>query len=364
MREALATILGAPLNHAAWDQASLPVSLGGLGLRRAKLHAPGAYAISVAHTSSLVCKMLGTRPYVHNADQAITLLNDWSGEKYTFEVLKETSQKQVSHVIDLRCHHLLYNSTSDPREKARLGCVALPHSGDWLNALPSKALNLHMRPNEFRVAAKYRLGLPVFSSSATCPIQDCERENDLMGDHALGCPNNGERINRHNRLRDTVFKAAQSACLGPSQEIRGLLSGSEARPADVFIPAWDKGKDTALDITVVSPLQMSLVDKCAQNHHAALDHAHSRKLASAFQSCAQVNVSFIPLAVETLGAWHPEAIHHLTRIARSLARQSAAPESVTMKHFFQKLAVTLQRANATMILSRQTFFPEREVDGD
>ena len=87
-------------------------------------------------------------------------------------------------------------------------------------------------------------------------------------------------------------------------------------------------------------------------------------MASAFQACAQVSVSFIPLAVETLGALHPEAAEHLTRIARTLARQTAAPESVTIKHFFQKLAVTLQRANATMILSRHSFFPEREVDDD
>ena len=185
-----------------------------------------------------------------------------------------------------------------------------------------------------------------------------------MGDHALGCAYNGERIHRHNRLRDTVFKAAQSACLGPSQEIRGLISGTAARPADVFIPAWDKGKDSALDVTVISPLQISLVDKSARDHHAALDLAHQRKMAGAHQACAQVNVSFIPLAVETLGGWHQEAADQLTRIARTLARQTVAPESVTIKHFFQKLAIMLQRANATMILSRQTFFPEREVDGD
>ena len=87
-------------------------------------------------------------------------------------------------------------------------------------------------------------------------------------------------------------------------------------------------------------------------------------MASAFHACAQVNVSFIPLAAETLGGWHPEAADQLTRIARTHARQTVAPESVTIKHFFQKLAITLQRANATMILSRQSFFPESEVDGD
>ena len=53
----------------------------------------------------------------------------------------------------------------------------------------------------------------------------------------------------------------------------------------------------------------------------------------------------------------------LTRIARALARQSASQESVTIKHFFQKLSINLQRANASMLLSRQTHFPDRECDG-
>ena len=87
-------------------------------------------------------------------------------------------------------------------------------------------------------------------------------------------------------------------------------------------------------------------------------------MASAFHACAQVNVSFIPLAAETLGGWHPEAADQLTRIARTLARQTVAPESVTIKYLFQKLDITLQRAIATMILSRQFLFPESEVDGE
>ena len=148
----------------------------------------------------------------------------------------------------------------------------------------------------------------LFPAHSTCPIQDCTQENDVFGDHAIGCGHSGERTSRHNRLRDTIYKAATSACLAPSQEIRGLVSGSEAGPANVFIPSWDKGIDTALDVTVISPLQQSLVDRSENNHNTALDTAYRRKKTSAFQACADVNVSFIPLAVETFGGWHPDAV--------------------------------------------------------
>ena len=45
-REALTRILGAPLNSLQWDQAKLPVSLGGMGLRAADDHGAAAYSTS------------------------------------------------------------------------------------------------------------------------------------------------------------------------------------------------------------------------------------------------------------------------------------------------------------------------------
>ena len=56
----------------------------------------------------------------------------------------------------------------DIREQARLGSVALNHAGDWLNNAPLKALRLHLRPAEFVLTAKYRLGMPVFDKEGPC----------------------------------------------------------------------------------------------------------------------------------------------------------------------------------------------------
>ena len=364
MRDALGSILGVGLSDRAWRQASLPVSLGGQGLRQVGLHSVAAFSVSSMHSSSLVSAMVSPRAFNPDISHPLSIINDFSGKTFTCQDIKDSSQKEISHCIDLFSQKRLYNSSTGPRERARLGSVSLGHSGDWLNALPSKVMNLHMRPTEFRMAVKYRLGIQVFQSVAGCPVQECSQENDVMGDHAIGCGHSGERTSRHNQLRDTIFKTAASACLAPTQEIRGLVSGSEARPADVFIPAWDKGKDSALDVTVISPLQLNLVDRSAQNHNVALDTAFRRKMASAFQDCANVDVSFFPLAVETFGGWHPVAVTHLTRIGRALARQTNAQESLTIKHLVQRLSVSLQKANAAMILSRQTHFPERADDGD
>ena len=125
------------------------------------------------------------------------------------------------------------------------------HSEDWLNTPPLKALGLHLRPVEFVLASKYRLGKEVYSRAGPCPA--CLRPSDPRGDHAMSCGTGGERIARHNHLRDALFEMAVSAGLGPTKEGRFLLPGDDWRPADVFIPYGAGGRDAALDMTVVNP---------------------------------------------------------------------------------------------------------------
>ena len=73
------------------------------------------------------------------------------------------------------------------------------------------------------------------------------------------CGSAGERVSRHNALRDALYSAAVSASLGPSREGRFLLPGDDRRPADVLVPHWTGGQDTAWDVTVIHPLQAATV---------------------------------------------------------------------------------------------------------
>ena len=67
------------------------------------------------------------------------------------------------------------------------------------------------------------------------------------GDHSLVCGTGGERIVRHNAVRDAIFDTAAAAGLAPLREGRALLPGNNRRPADVFLPHWAGGLDAALD---------------------------------------------------------------------------------------------------------------------
>ena len=134
-----------------------------------------------------------------------------------------------------------------------------------------------------------------------------------MGDHALGCGSHGERIARHNLLRDALYQTAVAASLAPVKEGRFLLPGKDARPADLLIPRWAGGKDACLDVTVVSPLQRAMVAGAAATDGYALTKAFDRKVAKAAEDCRQAGLAFIPLAADTFGGWHAVANEQVTR---------------------------------------------------
>ena len=80
-----------------------------------------------------------------------------------------------------------------------------------------------------------------------------------------------------------------------------LVPGSASRPADVFLPTWERGQPAALDVTVVSTLQNRTVAEAASVSGYALSVARERKVVSHSEACQSAGVSFVPMVVETLG---------------------------------------------------------------
>ena len=60
----------------------------------------------------------------------------------------------------------------------------------------------------------------------------------------------------------TKIGNAQDSPGHPRKEPAGLLPGSDDRPADVLLPFLANGKDAALDVSVVNPLQQQLAGSC------------------------------------------------------------------------------------------------------
>ena len=157
---------------------------------------------------------------------------------------------------------------------------------------------------------------------------------------------------------------AGQAALDPAREEHALIPGREARPADFHIPNWVQGRDAALDVTVVSPMQQALVERAAEEPGHALSHAYQRKMRQSYDDYNREDIFFAPLPVETLGGWHSQAVEHITRLAWQLARHTGREDNEVIRHLFQRLGILLMKGNSALILSRTPDFAQQQYDGD
>jgi hypothetical protein len=116
---------------------------------------------------------------------------------------------------------------------------------------------------------------------------------------------------------------------------------------------WMRGRGAALDVTVTSPLQAAMVDRVAAQPGAAAEAAQKRKSDRYSSRCDAVSIDFVPLAVDTLGGWHPDAILQIGAIARNIGRRADKDQATSSRHLFQKLRLMLQRGNAILLAGRR-----------
>ena len=271
------------------------------------------------------------------------------------------SQRSLSLAIDEAVHQHLFSSAPSTRARALAHSSALPHASDWLNGVPSAALGLHLQDQEFRCCLRYWLGVPLHSTSYSCP--ECRSTADAYGDHQVGCGGNGDRIARHNAIRDVLFSAARSAALAPTREAPSMVPDSHSRPADILLPTWSRGCPAALDVHVISPLQQLTLHGAASTPGHALQVGVRRKLTQHLSACRSAGVDFIPVVAETLGGLAEDTIFIIRFLGEAIAQRSTPQESSTCsKQLFHRVAVSLWRGNASLWLHRLPSLPPF-VDG-
>ena len=186
---------------------SLPVAFGGLGLRGAVRHRSAAYISSLSASQPLLKIMRGrASPKQEQGDLEIPKLkapqagalvgvelqpdlpfapslddlNSQLRASLQLEQALEMLQQELSEMVDGEARVALLESTTSHREQASLRCLARKGSGDWLTTLPSKALGIHLRRQEFILAGCYHLGTLVYKTTGLCPARWCRAQADPM----------------------------------------------------------------------------------------------------------------------------------------------------------------------------------------
>ena len=328
-----------------WMQAQLSLSRGGLGLRSLSSHCVAAYLASISSSGCDKWNLLVEPIELFNglvpAEDAITL-----------ETLATSNMRQHSlsgKIEDQQFRQLFH--ISSPANRARLLSISSRHAASWLTVVPSPGLNLHLEPNEFQIAVKWWLGMDV-SFGSCCP--HCpDHRLDPLGHHALTCKHGGDVVLRHNSLRDVFVEFCHRACLGGQVEV-GSGQGHDrlnSRPADVLVKNWHLGKPAAFDLTITSPLNPTTLTEVGVKCGSSAQVAEVRKHAANDGKCKELGWVCIPLAVESYGCWGMEAQESFKRLAARLAIQMGCSRSQATTTLYQRLSLSLVRANARALLS-------------
>eukprot|EP00731_Ephydatia_muelleri_P023174 Em0015g757a len=328
---------------AAWKQAQLSLSRGGLGLRSLSHHAPAAFIASLCFSG------LGSISHVHLL-QSLEIFNSSVHQSDNIQIgsvlEKLPSQKTLSSILDDNLFRVLQGSLSIA-DRARLLSASSPHASSWLTVTPSEGQGLHLDPPVFQTALKWWLGLDTAEGSicALCP----DKMLDPLGHHATTCKRGGDVVFRHNKLRDILSETCRRAHLSVQVEAGCNLTPdhSHSRPADVLISNWVLGKTAACDISVTSPLNSNIMSEAGVTAGAAAQATELRKHEANDVKCSELGWLCIPLVVESYGAWGKEAMESFSSLASRLAITSSRPKSAVLSELYGWLNLNLVRANST-----------------
>jgi hypothetical protein len=324
--------LGLKPTPEAYDQASVSTTIGGLGIRRIVDHAKGAFTASW-HESQGITHEKWTKPPDKDCSEV-------------YEPQKKASSKTDAAIMA----NLKTNAASDPREIQRLSRLDSPHANAWLSARPSTmdGTDCVLPPRTFRISVARLLGQPV-SSPVPCPL--CEQIIDPLGDHSLCCKKSGDRITRHNRLRNLVFKLADTGLLAPEMEKLGILGVTDKtrrRPGDVSVKNWSLRRGLAIDVAVICPVAPSHV----RTLEPCESYAQTQKIDRYAPAFENSDYDFAPVVFETSGAVNKEGETVLKQIIRFASKREGITHTVYAARAWARLSCCVQYAVAQQILNR------------
>ena len=339
----LSSILNVKLGDTQTAQASLPVKLGGLGIISVVTIASPAF-LSSSHAADPMCQSISREWQLTSNTTYTAALSLWKSQSSSVALPTENLNRQKSWSDPLHLQQADYLlSSSDANNRVRLSACRVQGSGDWLNALPSTSLGLHMNNEQLRTAASVRLGTPV-SIDHTCVR--CGSFADGYGRHAFCCPRSTGRHLRHHLMNDVIDRAMHSIQIPTRLEPSGLCNGNNLKPDGITLTPWTRGKSLAWDVTCafpLAPLWLTLALRGGSAVPTAVEQKKMKKYESLSPDyCVQ------PVSVDVFGGMGESTAPFIAELGASIVVKSGDKNAASFLR--QRLSIAVQIGNSAFIL--------------
>ncbi|OQV15451.1 hypothetical protein BV898_10326 [Hypsibius exemplaris] len=304
------------MSDAVWKQASLPVSRGGLDIRRTEDLSLPAFLASVHSVHHLILEIASAADLdAITADAAI----QWSAATTHQPPDQPRIQKLWDRPIVEQAVQDVFAAVGEVG-RARLLAVTSEFAGAWLNTLPVSSLGNLLDDNQLRITVALRLGATVCQPHH---CQACGKEVREDGHHGLSCAYGDSRGSRHAAINDVVQRALVSAGIPAILEPPGLCRADGKRPDGMTMTPFRQGKALLWDATVwdtVAPSHIGGYMTEAGRAARAVEEKKHRTYAE-----LEGRYLFVPLAFETFGTWGAEAKRLISEICRRITNRTRGP---------------------------------------
>jgi hypothetical protein len=345
IRDTVQSILNVTFTETIWQQATLPVRNGGIGVRLATQVALPSFLSSVASSSELVMQLLPPRLHSTagvNDHLFFAAVDSWkqrTGQDQLPEIII-TQRAWDKPLVGVAVERVL-SAAPNQAGIARLIAAAAPHSGAFLQTLPCSAVGTRLDDASLRIAVALRLGAPVCAPHQCV----CGTEVDSSGVHGLSCRKSAGRHVRHNALNDLVKRALASAEIPSRLEPTSLSRSDGKRPDGLTIMPWKHGRCMVWDVTCPDTLAPSHLNRAVTGPAAVASFAEVNKRLK-YEEISRTHV-FIPIAVESMGAVGEDGLTFLKELGTRIMTVTKEPRS--FEFLMQRVSVAIQRGNAACI---------------
>lgn len=194
-------ILNIHINEEQWQQANLPIKLGGLGIRKFEDITLPSFLSSTYGSKNLVSQIMNKSSGESLICYFEDAINEWNKLNPNEVPTVPERQHNWDSINSKRIIKKLNHSSSI--ERSRFLAAQTLESGSWLTAKPSNTL---LNNNELRISMALRLWSEIYKSH-DCICAECV-ESD--GRHSLSCTKSQVRFSRHAEINDITARALRS----------------------------------------------------------------------------------------------------------------------------------------------------------
>ena len=352
---------------------SVPLRLGGGGLRSTADHAHVAFIASVSASASIanifvpvsfalapdprlleVVDMLRSAPLPTSAAAEAVgeyLANALPVDGPCTASFRDKQQKKWSVLIDEAAAAVLEEGLPEP-DIARIRSVSDDGASAYL-CLPidDRSTFIHwLLPAEFNVVYRFRYGLSLHPGlPGPCTLCKGLHVADVHGRHSTKCMRGGARMMTHHAIRNWVYCIASSAQLAPQLEVSVFSSQPHSR-LDINIRISREIVDTAF----ISVFAAEHTRRAADTSGGACEHYMGKKVGSYGAAARLERLTLIAFVVDCFGATSSHVRPLISRLVHIRAHRSNASFASALAATHRDFSVMVQRRVAALLLANAT----------